>query len=87
VIGSVAFLLALFVGLRQIYLHFRKTRNPLLAAILAIWAGLLVQSPLNNCLDGAHGVFVWASLAMGLACAKYTRNLAECENAQLLLST
>jgi O-Antigen ligase len=87
VIGSVAILLALFIALRLIYLQFRRTRNAFLAAILAIWAGLLVQSPLNSCLDGAHGLFVWASLALGLACVKYARNLPECKDAPLALST
>jgi hypothetical protein len=87
VVGTVAILLALFIGLRQIYLQFRKTRDAFLAAILAIWAGLLVQSPLNSCLDGAHGLFVWASLALGLAFVKYTRNLPQCEDAPLVLST
>jgi O-Antigen ligase len=86
VIGSVAILLALFIGLRQTYLEFRKTKDPLLAAILAIWAGLLVQSPLNSCLDGAHGVFVWACFALGLAYVKYTRNIRECDHGQYLLS-
>jgi O-antigen ligase len=87
VIGSVAILLALFIALRMIYLQFRRTRDAFLAAILAIWAGLLVQSPLNSCLDGAHGLFVWASLALGLAYVKYARNLPECKNAPLTLST
>jgi hypothetical protein len=87
VIGSVAILLALFIGLRQIYLQFRKTKDAFLAGVLAIWVGLLVQSPLNACLDGAHGLFVWATLALGLACVKHTRDLRECENAQLLLPT
>ena len=81
VIGTVAIILALFVGLRQIYLEFRKTKDAFLAGVLAIWVGLLVQSPLNACLDGAHGLFVWATLALGLACVKYTRNLRECEDA------
>jgi hypothetical protein len=86
VIGTVAILLALFIGLRQIYLQFRRTKDAFLAAILAIWAGLLVQSPLNGCLDGAHGVFVWASFALGLAYMKYTRNLQECEDTYSLSS-
>jgi hypothetical protein len=87
VVGTVAILLALYIGLRQIYLQFRKTKDSFLAAVLAIWAGLLVQSPLNACLDGAHGLFVWASFALGLAFVKYTRNVKECENAQLHFST
>jgi O-antigen ligase len=87
VVGSLAILLALFIGLRQIYLQFRKTRDAFLVAILAIWAGLLVQSPLNSCLDGAHGLFVWASLALGLAFVRYARNLPQCEDAPLALST
>jgi hypothetical protein len=86
VIGSMAILLALFIGLRQIYLQFRKAGDAFLAAILAIWAGLLVQSPLNACLDGAHGVFVWACFALGLAYVKYTGTIRECQNGQLLLS-
>jgi hypothetical protein len=73
VIGSVAIVLALFIGLRQIFQQFRRTKDPFLAAVLAIWVGLLVQSPLNACLDGAHGLFVWATLALGLACVKYNR--------------
>ena len=79
VVGTVAILLALYIGLRQIYLQFRKTKNAFLAAVLAIWAGLLVQSPLNACLDGAHGLFVWSSFALGLAFVKHTRNLEECK--------
>jgi O-Antigen ligase len=86
VIGSVAILLALFVGLRQIYLQFARTKDAFLAAILAIWVGLLVQSPLNACLEGAHGVFVWASFALGLAYVKYARNLRECQDAHFPLS-
>jgi O-antigen ligase len=86
VIGSVAILLALFIGLRQIYLQFRRTKDAFLAAILAIWAGLLVQSPLNGCLDGAHGVFVWASFALGLAYVKHARNLTECKDTSSLSS-
>ncbi len=87
VIGSVAILLALFIGLRQIYLLFRRTKDAFLAGVLAIWAGLLVQSPLNACLDGAHGLFVWATFALGLACVKYTRDLRECEDAPCFLHT
>lgn len=84
VAGGVAILLALFIGLRQIYLQFRRTNDAFLAAILAIWAGLLVQSPLNSCFDGAHGVFVWATLALGLAYVKCSRNTRECEDGNLL---
>ena len=85
VVGSCAMLLAVLIGLRQMFVGFRQTKNAFLAGMLAIWAGLLVQAPLNSCFDGVHGVFVWASFALGLASVKHSRSVEECEASYDLL--
>jgi len=79
VAGAAAMFLAIFIGLRMMYVEFRKTKDVILAAVMAIWAGLLIQSPLNSCFDGAHGVFVWTAFGLGIASVNYSRSKRECE--------
>lgn len=72
-LGATAFLLALTIGVLKIYQGCKYTKDIFLTGICGSVVSVLVQSPLNSCLDGVQGVFFWSLLALGLASIQYSK--------------